>query len=931
MERRFVLFLVLSFIVLFVHFSIMSRMNPPKKAGKPAAGAKDDGDGAGKPGAKPDRDAPPKGDGAHGEEKPPGPEQPAAPEGPAQPDEPARAVARIRPEPRTTPRQWVCLGSANPDPEKNPYRMLVTLSSKGAAVARIELASPRYRDLDDRSGYLGHLVLDREEIPPELDGKGCPVQVVGPGTPAAAAGLRPGDVIQAITSQAIGSQAVKSPAQLEAFLTKTKPGDEVDLVVLRGGKPVSLEATTLGRRPLEVIRPEADDPLSLLLTLDRFDDEELEDVRTRDACIHQLFVDLDVREEELAGLDMEDLNLQKGEVRIMQKGGREPDWVDLPSVASEALRAWIAVRGKQPGPVFVALADRAAPRRIATEGIEWIVSRMKAKDLRAPDPARFLELDGLDLRNGEWELGTLRNGQFDAGANDQTEATFRRRLPHRDLELLKTYRLAQVPEDEAENPDYAAYHLEVELTLRNVGARAHTVAYQLDGPTGLPTEGWWYANKIGREGFFGGAAGMRDVVILRDDYEFRQIGCPKIAEDEFGAPGKDQFVRYVGVDAQYFSAVLIPQGQDPDQPWIAEWDAMRVGPVDKDLLKLTNTTCRVTSRADEELAPGGKLSHTFRLFAGPKRPSLLANAEYGLGELVYYGWFSFIARPLTVLLHFFHDYVVFTYGLAIILLTAVVRGAMFPLSRKQAIGALKMQQIQPELKRIQEQYKNNAEAKMKAQQELFRKHNYHPASGCLVMLIQLPIFIALYRGLMVDVELRQAPLISESIRWCSNLAAPDMLYDWSWFMPAWINNGQGIFGLGPYFNLLPILTIVLFLAQQKMFMPPPTDDQAAMQQKIMKYMMIFIGVLFFKVASGLCIYFIASSLWGLGERQFLPKPAKDTAAAPAKTATRAEAKARERAEAEAAAKARAKAKARESADGDGAARRKRRKARRGKR
>jgi YidC/Oxa1 family membrane protein insertase len=280
--------------------------------------------------------------------------------------------------------------------------------------------------------------------------------------------------------------------------------------------------------------------------------------------------------------------------------------------------------------------------------------------------------------------------------------------------------------------------------------------------------------------------------------------------------------------------------------------------------------------------------------------------------------------------------VVFTYGLAIILLTAVVRGAMFPLSRKQAIGALKMQQIQPELKRIQEQYKNNAEAKMRAQQELFRKHNYHPASGCLVMLVQLPIFIALYRALMVDVELRQAPLISESIRWCSNLAAPDMLYDWSWFMPAWVNQGQaqGMFAPGPYFNLLPILTIVLFLAQQKMFMPPPTDDQARMQQKIMKYMMIFIGVLFFKVASGLCIYFIASSLWGLGERQFMPKPAKDTAAAagPAKTATRADAKARERAEAEAAAKARAKAKARESADGDGAAaRRKRRKARRGKR
>ena len=98
-----------------------------------------------------------------------------------------------------------------------------------------------------------------------------------------------------------------------------------------------------------------------------------------------------------------------------------------------------------------------------------------------------------------------------------------------------------------------------------------------------------------------------------------------------------------------------------------------------------------------------------------------------------------------------------------------------------------------------------------------------------------------------------------------------MLFDWSRFMPAFINSGMGIFGLGPYFNLLPILTIVLFIWQQKMFMPPPADEQAAMQQKIMQYMMIFMGLMFFKVASGLCIYFIASSLWGLAERKFLPK------------------------------------------------------------
>jgi len=117
-------------------------------------------------------------------------------------------------------------------------------------------------------------------------------------------------------------------------------------------------------------------------------------------------------------------------------------------------------------------------------------------------------------------------------------------------------------------------------------------------------------------------------------------------------------------------------------------------------------------------------------------------------------------------------------------------------------------------------------------------------------------------------------------------------------MPEFINSGQGIFGLGPYLNLLPMLTIVLFIWQQKMFMPPPTDEQAAMQQKIMKYMMIFMGLLFFKVASGLCIYFIVSSLWGIGERKVLPKTAP---AAGTEVETRAQAKAQARQAAEQAA------------------------------
>ena len=89
-----------------------------------------------------------------------------------------------------------------------------------------------------------------------------------------------------------------------------------------------------------------------------------------------------------------------------------------------------------------------------------------------------------------------------------------------------------------------------------------------------------------------------------------------------------------------------------------------------------------------------------------------------------------------------------------------------------------------------------------------------------------------------------------------------MLWNWSHVMPEFVTQGTGFFGLGPYLNVLPLVTIALFIWQQKMFMPPPADEQAAMQQKMMQYMMIFMGIMFYKVASGLCLYFIASSLVG---------------------------------------------------------------------
>ena len=237
-----------------------------------------------------------------------------------------------------------------------------------------------------------------------------------------------------------------------------------------------------------------------------------------------------------------------------------------------------------------------------------------------------------------------------------------------------------------------------------------------------------------------------------------------------------------------------------------------------------------------------------------------------------------VSKLLGGFLHLIYS-IIGNYGLAIICLTICVRGSMFPLSRKAAQNAQKMQELAPEFKKITEKYKDDMEKRLRAQQELQKKHNFNPLSGCLPLFVQLPIFMGLYRCLSVDIELRQSALIP-GWQSCSNLAAPDMYHYWApWMWDILAGRGTGWFG--PYFNALPILVMVLFMVQQKMFMPPPTDEQQEMMQKTMFLMTFMMGFFFFKVAAGLCIYFITTNLWSMAERTLVKKTIPQTAGATA--------------------------------------------------
>ena len=755
---NFILFVVISFTILMGWSLLMSYLNPRPGPGAnlPVADEKEQKKSDAK--AKPPEVAkvePKAAETKPAEGKPPATAKPAETK-PATKEKPGLAAAT----PEKVARQWVALGSADPN---DPYRMLVTLDNAGAALTRIELSSPRYRDIEDRSGYLGHLVMADDN-----PGAGCVVQVVGPGTPAAKAGLEVGDRITAVNRKEIDGDA-----GLEDALARTKPGQTVDLTVARKGESLTLQVTLI-RRPLEIVRPEPQMPRLFLPSERHFDPVHPE----------------------------------------------ENDPLSFLSTLQQ-------------------VDDEKIP-----------------EDANAAEVELGRELKGLNLRQANWKV-------IEA---DATHAVFRTIVPDRGLEITKTYRLAKVPAEALYDADAMGYNLEFQIGVRNLDDKAHKVAYRLDGPNGLPREGAWYASKVGR-GNNWGAAGLRDVVYQPVHSSIQQVNCTDLAKNVSRPMGDDRPFRILGVDAQYFAVVMTPVEDEEVLPDVDRAIALRIGNVDPDRSTITNTSFRIISAA-ASLEPGRGFSHRFVVFAGPKRPSLLA--KYDLSGLPCYGWFGWVAEPMTTTLHFFYS-VARNYGLAIIMLTVLVRLCMFPLSRKQAISAQKMQKLQPEIKKLQEKYKKDVEGRTRAQQELFRKHNYNPLGGCLVLFVQLPVFIGLYRSLQVDVELRDTALLSHAIRWCSNLAGPDMLFDWSGFMPAWVNNGVGLLGLGPYFNLLPLLTIVLFIVQQKMVMPPPTDDQTAMQQKMMNYMMIFMGVMFYKVAAGLCIYFIASSLWGIAERKFLPK------------------------------------------------------------
>ena len=267
--------------------------------------------------------------------------------------------------------------------------------------------------------------------------------------------------------------------------------------------------------------------------------------------------------------------------------------------------------------------------------------------------------------------------------------------------------------------------------------------------------------------------------------------------------------RFLGVEDHYFAAVFLP-----------------VGP---------SGIRRIHLAPDEGTLRAGVYSAAskgrFKLFVGPKDTEVLPDE---LLDLIDYGWFAFLCKPLFVGLKWIHG-AVGNYGLSIILLTIVINAALFPLRYKSVTASQKMQKIQPKIKAIQEKYKKLKATDPKRQQmnsevmALYKEHGVNPLGGCLPLLLQMPFLFAFYSLLNVAIELRQAPFFA----WIQDLSAPDPTY------------------------VLPVLMVGSMMLTQKLTPMPSADP---LQAKMMLFMPLIFGFMMATQSSGLVLYWFTSNL-----------------------------------------------------------------------
>jgi YidC/Oxa1 family membrane protein insertase len=304
-------------------------------------------------------------------------------------------------------------------------------------------------------------------------------------------------------------------------------------------------------------------------------------------------------------------------------------------------------------------------------------------------------------------------------------------------------------------------------------------------------------------------------------------------------------VNWTAVKSRYFSVILTPRAQTRNEFYTEAASGKFVTGVESEVMTVPASTV---------------VENKFVLFAGPSHIPVLKEAGYEFEDTINYGVFGGISKALLSVMRILYN-AVHSWGIAIMLLSILLNILTFPLTMKSFKSMQKMQELHPQMEKLKVQYKDNPQKLNKEIMDLYKKYKINPMSGCLPMLLQMPIFIALYQALTKSIELRSAGFL-----WIKDLSSPDATP---------IPFTVPIFGSS--INILPLIMVAAMVVQQKISTKSMgsaiTEEQKQQQKMMLVIMPIMFGFIFYNMPSGLVLYWIINTALTIVEQNAILKKA----------------------------------------------------------
>ncbi|MBL7073605.1 MAG: membrane protein insertase YidC [Candidatus Omnitrophica bacterium] len=368
-------------------------------------------------------------------------------------------------------------------------------------------------------------------------------------------------------------------------------------------------------------------------------------------------------------------------------------------------------------------------------------------------------------------------------------------------------------------------YISLNVFIENLSSRDVLFSYQIIGPSVLE---------------------KADVIAGRNFLEINASIDEKIWKTKPGKKKEEKTgnIEWVAIKNRYFALILKPF--KPAKELIVQ-------PVGKE-----NLITKLNS-GNFKIPPRETITNEYCLYAGPlKEDRIAVLGNQNVTSVVDFGFFGGVSKVLLSILKFFHSHGIHNWGVAIICLTILINIVLFPLTYKSFSSMQKMKKLQPHMAKLKELHKDNPHKLNKEMMELYKKYNVNPLGGCLPMILQMPIFIALYQGLMRSVELKGAHFL-----WIRNLARPDAV-PLPFTLPF----------IGASINILPLLMVVMMVVQQKISQGSAgetTPEQEKQQKMMMMVMPVLFGFLFYRMPSGLVLYWLTNTILMTVEQTFIIK------------------------------------------------------------